>query len=86
MFGLCLKIVENHPSINIPIPKIEKNPKVGKFLEPDEAQSVINASDVHILRPIVIIALYYGLRRSEILEHVPIGYICVIIKYEYEKF
>ena len=36
-------------------------------MESSEAQKVINAFDDHLLKPLIIVALYYGLRRSEIL-------------------
>ncbi len=61
------EIIENHPSMNVPIPKLIKTEKVSKFLESTEVQDVINAFEGHILKPVVIIAIYYGLRRSEIL-------------------
>ena len=37
------------------------------MLTPQEAQEVINAFEGHNLQPVVVIALYYGLRRSEVI-------------------
>jgi len=61
------QIIDNHPSINVPIPKEIETPPVWKFLESGEVEKVINAFEGHLLKPVIVIALYYGLRRSEVL-------------------
>ena len=61
------QIIEIHPSLNVPLPKHERKEKIGKFLEAGEAQQLITLFEGHVLKPIVVVTLYYGLRRGEAL-------------------
>lgn len=61
------QIINNNPALNVSPPKTNFEKPVRQFLDCFEAQKLINLFDGHIIKPIVVIALYYGLRRSEIL-------------------
>lgn len=57
-----------NPAMSIKFRKITKSTyKTAIMMTVTEAQNVINAFKMHRLYPIVVLALYYGLRRSEVL-------------------
>ena len=59
------ELILTNPAEKIPIPKKECDKKVRNFLNIEQATVVLNAFEGHILKPLVAITLYYGLRRSE---------------------
>lgn len=61
------EFINRNPAANVPLPKMEKREKVGKFLEVGEAKKMLELFDGHILKPLILVTLYYGLRRSEVL-------------------
>lgn len=60
-------IVVNNPVAVVPLPKQEEHEPVGKFMTAEEANIMLEAFRGHELQPVVYVALYYGLRRSEVL-------------------
>ena len=61
------EIILSNPALNISPPASDYEKDIRQFLDSEEAQKVIDLFDAHIMKPIVVVALYYGLRRSEIL-------------------
>jgi len=62
------EIIVKNPMEHVPIPKqLGEKEKVGKFLEVSQIGKMLKLFENHELRPVIYIALYYGLRRSEVL-------------------
>lgn len=61
------ELIDRNPAEKVPLPKMEKKEKVGKFLEIGQAKKLLELFDVHILKPLILVTLYYGLRRSEVI-------------------
>ncbi len=57
-----------NPALSVRLPK-KRNTKADRtvFLSAEEAQKMIDAFRGHQLFPVVVLAIYYGLRRSEVL-------------------
>ncbi len=66
--AVCMEYIPSNPALSV---KLRRQPKPVSdkvvMLTPEEAQRVIDAFRGHILYPLVVIAFYYGLRKSEIL-------------------
>ncbi|MBE6665842.1 MAG: site-specific integrase [Ruminococcaceae bacterium] len=65
--AVLLEYIDRNPALPIKLPRVEHITQDVKFLTLTEAQDVINAFHGHKLKPVVVLALYYGLRRSEVL-------------------
>ncbi len=61
------ELIPTNPAEKIPIPKMGESKEARRFLNVEQAAEVLNAFEGHILKPLVATALYYGLRRSEVL-------------------
>lgn len=56
-----------NPALSVKLPRVAPITNEVNFLTLAQAQKVINAFEGHNLKPVVVLALYYGLRRSEVL-------------------
>lgn len=67
--AVVLEIIPTNPALVIKLPKAKKSPLDERtvFLSNKEAQTLIDGLKGHDVRTAVILALYYGLRRSEVL-------------------
>lgn len=66
--AVLLGLIPTNPAQYVRLPRSDGavTPRT-VFLTPEEARAVIEAFEGHSLYPAVVLALYYGLRRSEIL-------------------
>jgi len=61
-------LIETNPSSEVRIPKVTGKKQVKKvYMNKDEAQKVLDAFKDDPIQPIVYMALFYGLRKSEVL-------------------
>lgn len=65
--AVMLEYIDHNPATAIKLPHVPTVTADVCFLTLTEAQEVINAFEGHNLKPVVVLALYYGLRRSEVL-------------------
>lgn len=65
--ALIEELVLRNPVSVVPLPKQEKREPAGKFMTAEEANRMLEAFRGHELQPLIYVALYYGLRRSEVL-------------------
>lgn len=65
--AVVLEYIPHNPASAVKLPRVSSVAKNVRFLTLTEAQEVINALEGHNLKPVVVLALYYGLRRSEVL-------------------
>ncbi len=65
--ALIEELVLRNPVSVVPLPKQEKREPAGKFMTAEEANRILEAFRGHELQPLIYVALYYGLRRSEVL-------------------
>ncbi len=63
----CLELVERSPARSVRLPKTETLSKDIVFLSADEANIMLHAFEGSIYRIPVVLALRFGLRRSEVL-------------------
>lgn len=66
-YAVLHEVLNKNPAEGVKLPSKSKSVVERKFLTADEANQVIKAFDGHQLKPLVCVALYYGLRRSEVL-------------------
>ncbi len=63
-----LGIIETNPAIELKIPKVKGQKQIKKvYMTKEEAQKVLDAFKDDPLQPMVYMALFYGLRKSEVL-------------------
>ncbi len=60
-------LIPSNPVSFVPLPKQEKEEPIGKFLTDEEANRMLQAFVGHEIQALVYVALYYGLRRSEVV-------------------
>lgn len=67
--AVILGYIPNNPALPVKLRRYKKDTLSDNvvMMTPDEGQRLINAFQGHILYPIIVISLYYGLRRSEVL-------------------
>lgn len=65
--AVVLEYIPHNPASAVKLPRVSSVAQNVRFLTLAEAQEVINALEGHNLKPVVVLALYYGLRRSEVL-------------------
>ena len=65
--AVLYEYIDHNPALPVKLPKVSAITTSVKFLTLAQAQEVINAFEGHNLKPVVVLALYYGLRRSEVL-------------------
>lgn len=66
--AVTLGLIPNNPAQYVRLPRSKAHVTARTvFLTSDEAQSLLRAFEGHPLYPAVVLALYYGLRRSEVL-------------------
>lgn len=65
--AVIYEYIDHNPALPVKLPRVAALTNDIYFLTLEEAQKVINAFDGHNLKPVVVLALYYGLRRSEVL-------------------
>jgi integrase len=58
-------IIQTNPVTHIKLPK--KQEKKGMFYTVEQANTLLEKLEGEMIKPIVIVALYYGLRRSELM-------------------
>lgn len=66
-YAVELGYIEKNPAIGVRLPKREETRPHRVFLNLEQAKYVLSLFEGQNLKPIVFFALYYGLRRSEIL-------------------
>lgn len=65
--AVCLDVIPHNPAGAVKLPRVSTLTDGATFLNQDEAQRLINAFQDSRYKPCVVMALYYGLRRSEVL-------------------
>lgn len=65
--AVLLEYINHNPALSIKLPRVSTLTQDVNFLTLEQAQKVIDAFDGHPLKPVVVLSLYYGLRRSEVL-------------------
>ena len=65
--AVLYECIDHNPALPVKLPRVATITKEANFLTLAQAQEVINAFEGHNLKPVVVLALYYGLRRSEVL-------------------
>lgn len=62
--AIKMGLIETNPADIVTLPRVEKYQ--GKFLSVDEGNAVMDLAKGTVLEPVIIFAMMYGLRRSEI--------------------
>jgi integrase len=65
--AVLLEYIDHNPALSVKLPRVAPLTQDVAFLTLAQAQKVIDAFKGHNLKPVVVLALYYGLRRSEVL-------------------
>ena len=64
--AIALGFIKDNPTQNVDIPKKRTKPtSERKYLNLEEANRLISAFDGHQLKPLIVLTLFYALRRSE---------------------
>jgi len=65
--AVLLELIQTNPALSIRMKKSTNITEEARFISREEAQAVLDALEGHPLHDLVMITLYYGLRRSEAL-------------------
>lgn len=65
--AVLLELLPSNPALPIRMKKSTSITEEAKFITHGKAQAVLDALDGHALHDLVMVTLYYGLRRSEVL-------------------
>jgi integrase len=65
--AMLSELIERNPAALVPLPRYEPEEPKGVYLTAQEANEVLQLFRGHQLQPLLLVTLYYGLRRSEVL-------------------